>query len=241
MLDTGATDPAFNMALDDVLLHGDGPATLRLYGWSPPGLSLGWFQSSEPFLAVPGRHRLVRRRTGGGAIYHDDELTFSLALDAAVLPAEIAAGYALLHRAVQRALGRIGVEVELVAGEGGCAARARPAQPWCFAIPGPNDLVVAKTGRKIVGSAQRRLRQPRARILHHGSIVLRAPAATPFCGAVADVVDPVLAAPMLRRTLIDEISGALGLRPLAAVAEPEEVLAAEQAAASFEPPSLRGR
>ncbi len=241
MLDTGATDPAFNMALDDVLLHGDGPPTLRLYGWSPPGLSLGWFQSPEPFLCVPGRHRIVRRRTGGGAIYHDDEITFSLALDAAVLPTDIAAGYALLHRAVQRALGRIGVEVELVAGEGGCAARARPAQPWCFAIPGPNDLVVTKTGRKLVGSAQRRLRQPRARILHHGSIVLRAPAATPFCGAVADVVDPVAAAPALRRALVDEISGVLGLQPTWATVEPREILAAEQAASNFVPSSLQGR
>ena len=224
VLDTGPGEPAFNMALDDALLHGGGPATLRLYGWSPAGLSLGWFQPAAPFAAVPGTHHIVRRRTGGGAIYHGDEITFALALDAGLLPADIAASYALVHGAVQRALTGVGVATRLLPGAGGCHRQARPAQPWCFAVPGPNDIVLAGSGRKIVGSAQRRLRQPRARVLHHGSIVLRAPGATPFCGAVADVVPPARVEGELRARLVRELASALALAPAPA---PETPTAAE--------------
>lgn len=228
MLDTGARAPAWNMALDDVLLHGDGP-TLRLYAWSPPGLSLGYFQPFAPFAAVPGDHHVVRRRTGGGAIYHDDEITFALTVAAAALPGDVAASYVLLHGAVRRALASVGVETRLVdCGDGGCS-RARPTRPWCFAQPGPGDLVLACNGRKIVGSAQRRIRAPRPRILHHGSIVLSAPAATPFCGAVADVADPRAVEQPLRSALVAEIAAALGLQAQPAAAPtPAEIAAAER-------------
>lgn len=232
------------MALDEALLRSDGPPTLRLYGWSPPGLSLGWFQPLQPFLGVAGPHHIVRRRTGGGAIYHADEITFSLALDAVSLPADIASSYVLLHRAVQRALARIGVEVVLVDGAAamGCGMHARPSHAWCFAVAGPHDLILAKNHKKIVGSAQRRLRQPHARVLHHGSIVLRAPAATPFCGAVADVIEPTGAAAALRQALTAEISVALGLRPQPAAApESAELSAARAALPSFANAAESGR
>lgn len=236
VLDSGADTPEFNMALDDLLLERAGPPTLRLYTWSPPGLSLGWFQPLEPFLAVPGPHRIVRRRTGGGAIYHGDELTFALTLDAALLPADVRASYDLLHGAVQRALASVGVATSLLpAGSGGL--HARPRQLWCFAEPGAHDLVLAD-GRKIVGSAQRRTRAPQARVLHHGSIVLRTPEPTPFCGAVAELADPDVVRTPLQRALIAELAAALGC-VAAATAPPsaEEIASARSRAAQFAEPA----
>jgi lipoate-protein ligase A len=241
VLETDAGEPACNMALDEALLAGDHPATLRLYRWSPPGLSLGRFQAIEPFHAVPGPHHIVRRCTGGGAIYHDDEITFALTLDAGLLPADVATSYEVIHGAVQRALARIGVATRRVPGGTGCGLQARPQEPWCFAVPGAHDLVLAGSGRKIVGSAQRRLAQPRGRVLHHGSIPLRAPAPTPFCGAVGDVVDPVAATPALCAALVAELGAALGLRTERAAATPAELRTAQIARARFAPatPTLR--
>lgn len=237
VLDSGAGAPEFNMALDDLLLARPGPPTLRLYSWQPFGLSLGWFQPLEPFLNVPGEHRIVRRRTGGGAIYHGDELTFALTLDAVDLPVDIGASYDLIHGAVQRALARVGVETRLLPHAAG-GFHARPRELWCFAEPGAHDLVSARDGRKLVGSAQRRVRAPHARILHHGSIVLRTPPATPFCAAVADFVDPERARAPLAAALVDELARALGL--VARAPEPPsaaEVAAAEVGAAAFADPS----
>lgn len=237
VLDTGAGDPLFNMALDEALLRGSGPPTLRLYRWTPPGLSLGRFQACAPFLAVPGRHRIVRRRTGGGAIYHDDEITFALTLDLDRLPVDIDASYVLVHRAVQQALTSVGVLTELVPASGGAKRTGRPSELWCFAKPGPHDLVLRADGRKIVGSAQRRMRAPRGRVLHHGSIVLRAPEATPMAGAVQDVADARSVESPLQAALVVEIAVALGLRP-APVPAPtaEELRAAEVARREFEHP-----
>lgn len=169
------------MALDEALLRSCGPPTIRLYGWSPPGLSLGYFQESARFTDVPGQHVLVRRLTGGGAIYHDDDLTFSLTADESVVPGSLPDSYALLHDAIGSALADVGVPSRSLGQPG--VGRPRPREPWCLADEGPHDLVT--DSRKILGSAQRRIRHPRPRILHHGSIMLSAPRATPECGSVA--------------------------------------------------------
>lgn len=231
VLDTGAHPPAWNMAFDEVLLGAGGPPTLRLYRWDPPGLSLGRFQTSAAFAGVPGPHRLVRRRTGGGAIYHDDEITFALTLDAEILPGDVAGSYALLHRAVQQALAAVGVATELVPGT--AAPTGRSKTDWCFARPGPHDLVLTANGRKLVGSAQRRVREPRPRVLHHGSLVLQAPTATPFCASVGDVIDPRRVEGPLRQGLIAALGGALGLRPCPDTPSAAELAAAEALAPAY--------
>lgn len=220
VLDTGPGEPAANMALDEALLLAGGPPTLRLYGWQPHAVSLGYFQDCAPFQDLPGNPPLVRRLTGGGAILHGDELTFALTLPAELLGDDVAASYALLHGAVRAALAAAGVACRLAAAGG--APTARPRHPWCFAEPGQNDLVDA-VGRKLVGSAQRRIRQPAARVLHHGSLVLRRPALTPFCAAVADGADASAAAATLRRTLPGELAAALGLAPVDGTATAAEL------------------
>jgi hypothetical protein len=188
-------------------------------------VSLGWFQPG-PFADVPGRHHVVRRLTGGGAIYHGDELTFALALDAACCPATSPSSYQRIHAAVARALASVGVETRLLGASSG-PQHARPRAPWCFAEAGAFDLVLASTGRKVVGSAQRRIRLPHPRLLHHGSIVLRAPQPTPFCGAVAECVDPRAVETQLAAQLARELGAALGL-----VVEHTEATQAESAAAT---------
>ena len=164
----------------------------------------------------------MRRSTGGGAIWHGDELTFALTADAALLPRGLDATYALLHDALALALADVGVAVARVVD--GAACGARPASRWCFEHPGRHDLVDG-SGRKLLGSAQRRIRGP-ARVLHHGSIVLRRPARTPFVAAVADHVDADAAAPALRAAVAARLAAALG-----ALVARDALTAAEFAAA----------
>lgn len=181
---SGALHPVDNMAFDEVLLAQAKHPTLRLYTWQPAGLSIGWFQRYADFADLPGDHVVVRRRTGGGAIYHEHELTFALAAQADALPpGPVDATYEVLHAAIASALGDCGVPVSR---HGRGSASARPEDPWCYAKPTCHDLVTP-TG-KIVGSAQRRVRiEGVARVLHHGSILLAPPSVgTARCGTAAE-------------------------------------------------------
>lgn len=203
---------AWNMAVDEALLHAAATPTLRLYGWRPHAVSLGWFQRWADFADLPPGTDVVRRLTGGGAICHGDELTFALALDAELLPRDVAASYELLHDAAVAALADVGVACRRLAG--GAPAGARPRERWCFAEPGDGDLVTA--AGKLLGSAQRRIRTPRARVLHHGSLVLRRPGLTPFVAAVADAREPDAALrARLADALVDRLATALRLPAVA--------------------------
>jgi len=190
-------DPAWNMSVDGALLGLAEAPTLRLYGWSPHAVSLGYFQKVADFDDLPQGTALVRRTTGGGAIHHGDELTFSLAIDAELLPRQIADSYALLHDALVRVLDGIGVRCHR-ATEGNLSAR--PQDRWCFAHPVQGDLLTERG--KLCGSAQRRVPGARARVLHHGSLVLRRPQLTPFVAAVEDQVEPT---DEVRRGLLESI------------------------------------
>ncbi len=210
-IDSGALEPTLNMGIDEALLRADGPPTLRLYGWSPPGLSLGYFQHSSDFSDVEGPHVLVRRLTGGGAIYHDREITFALTADLDLLPTDVQASYDLVHRAIAAALSAHGIPTSRSEGTPQRHG-ARPESSWCMADPGPGDLVT-RPDHKIVGSAQRRIRTPVPRVLHHGSIVLTPPTPTPDCGAVAEHAPPGDVAASLRQAVVTELAAALDLRP----------------------------
>jgi len=162
------------MAVDEVLLdgvaEGGAPPTLRFYGWAPPCLSLGYFQPFE-VVDVAGCRRLgvdvIRRPTGGRAILHDRELTYSVALplrllgeDGAVLPS-----YHRVSLALERGLTRLGAPVVLAPES---AAQAGPTHgPVCFDRPSAHEILL--NGRKLVGSAQ--VRRATA-ILQHGSILI---------------------------------------------------------------------
>lgn len=166
-------DGAENMARDEHLLHSPtrGPACLRIYQWSPPTLSLGYFQSYAEIERLPVEVRaldVVRRATGGGAILHDREITYSLVLDDSLPaarrgPAEL---YRLVHECWRDVLAEDGIKSEL-APDDFPLPTPRTGPFFCFAKPGRTDLLVG--GLKVLGSAQRRIP---GRVMQHGSLIL---------------------------------------------------------------------
>ncbi|MCX7825186.1 MAG: hypothetical protein N2689_06470 [Verrucomicrobiae bacterium] len=161
-----ARDPAMNMALDDALLRAAperGRPLLRLYGWSAPAVSIGFFQRFSLDLA-PGRP-LVRRPTGGGLVDHARDTTYTVVVPAghALWRVATVESYRRIHEAVAAALRLVGWAAELAACDGSATTDA------CFDGPVKFDVVVA--GRKVAGAAQRRLKRG---LLHQGSILLPA-------------------------------------------------------------------
>lgn len=226
----GACEPAWNMAVDEALLELATAPVLRLYGWRPHAVSLGWFQRLADFADLPAGTCVVRRLTGGGAIHHGDELTFALAVDANRLPDDLPTGYALVHDAAIAALAAIGVTARrVVAGHG---LSARPSARWCFAEPGAGDVVV--DDRKLLGSAQRRIArtrdgQPTRRVLHHGSLVLERPALTPFVAAAGDATSlDATRRQQLGDTFVERLAEALDLVPAAGALDVAEHALATQ-------------
>jgi lipoate-protein ligase A len=163
------------MAVDAALVasvRGGGLPTLRLYTWSPRCLSLG---RNQPARDVYPREALaragievVRRPTGGRAVLHDAELTYSAAFPARLLDSPRAA-YCRINEVLAAGLCALGAEARLHTGAAGdLSLSVRP----CFADPAPGEI--AAGGRKVVGSAQARVNGV---VLQHGSIVLARTAA----------------------------------------------------------------
>jgi lipoate-protein ligase A len=159
--------PEWNMGLDEALLDVGAAPTLRVYTWSPDTLSLGYFQKLADVPAAARAGAVVRRITGGGAIHHAGELTFSLTapLDHPLYRGPVARSYERVHAAVIEALAVVGVRAALT-GATPLVSDAR-GTGMCFHASTPLD--VAWDGRKGVGSAQRRRG---GRVLHHASIKL---------------------------------------------------------------------
>jgi len=165
-------DGALNMAIDDALLaeatNGFGP-TLRFYRWQEPTLSLGYFQSiADRAQHSTSKHlAVVRRASGGGAIIHDRELTYSLVLPTPDKSIRGAAPdvYRAVHNAFIECLDDYGISAQRFGGTG----RTFPfGEPFlCFQRRTSDDLVVS--GYKVLGSAQRR---GPAGLLQHGSLLL---------------------------------------------------------------------
>ncbi len=172
--DTGAAQMAVDEALLDSVAAEPCP-TLRFYRWSRPTLSLGYFQNYAERLAhAPSRDcPLVRRQTGGGAILHDQELTYSLVVPCAdPLAHEPARLYEAAHDALIELLAAYGCQAQRQCEP---AASAQCQQPFlCFQRRTPGDVLLGPI--KICGSAQRRRR---GAILQHGSLLLARSAAAP--------------------------------------------------------------
>lgn len=174
LLNTGYASGAWNMALDEALLQsvicGDAPTTLRFYGWKPAGVSLGYFQGIEgldlPRIAELG-FGLVRRPTGGRAILHDHEVTYSVCIrqDALDNGGSVMGSYRELSRGLEAGLRLLGLEAGLAPKASAQRGQDGVLNANCFAKATAGDLVAA--GRKIIGSAQTR-RQ--GAILQHGSV-----------------------------------------------------------------------
>ena len=173
MLITPPARGAWNMALDESILehigHGESNPTLRLYAWTPACLSLGY---AQPFADVD-MHRLkergwevVRRATGGRAILHTDELTYSVIAPSNEPRVEgsILESYNRLAQALLLGLKSLEIPVEMKEGK---ADNGAVPNPVCFEVPSTYEITV--NGKKLIGSAQARKKEG---VLQHGSLPL---------------------------------------------------------------------
>jgi lipoate-protein ligase A len=171
---------ATNMALDEAIMRavGGGLArpTLRLYAWEPPCLSLGRAQpGDEVDRAACARDgvQVVRRATGGRAILHTDELTYSVVAPPHEprLAGDVLTSYRRLSQALLAALQHLGIVAQsLPTQHGGRPERSdrNTTPPVCFEVPSHYELT-SSDGRKLVGSAQMRAQ---GAILQHGALPL---------------------------------------------------------------------
>lgn len=176
---SGANSPAMNMAVDEAILtlHGEGrtPPTLRFYTWEPPTLSIGYFQKAEEEVDLEALKLrgigFVRRPTGGRAVLHDRELTYSMVVSESYpgLPRRVTEAYRMLSVGLLEGFRHLGLRAEMadLSSESEKAKYAAAASAACFDSPSWYELVVE--GRKAAGSAQ--MRQKGA-VLQHGSILI---------------------------------------------------------------------
>ena len=164
---------AWNMALDEAILEriggGESLSTLRLYAWEPACLSLG---HAQPFADVDTARlqargwEVVRRATGGRAILHTDELTYSVigSAEESLLAGGVLESYSRIAQALLRAVKELGLPVEMKAEK-----TNDPATPnaVCFEVPSTYEITVS--GKKLIGSAQARKKEG---VLQHGSLPL---------------------------------------------------------------------
>ena len=182
LLIDGPGSPARNMAIDEALLREVKEPVLRLYEWSEPAVSLGYFQVAA---LVPKGRPFVRRYTGGGLVDHAADVTYTVVLPRAHPWMELSApeSYAAIHRGVLAVLAAVGIKSELAP-----VASAEESEA-CFQKPVRFDLVAGD--RKLSGAAQRRTREG---MLHQGSILLPDPAGnrelrTGFAAAFANALE----------------------------------------------------
>lgn len=155
VLDSGAGDFAYNMALDEALLEAMprlAAPVLRFYGWKEPAASFGYFQKYKEVQRLTHLRPLVRRPTAGGLVPHDADWTYSLALppghDWYALKA--IDSYGRVHEWLQAAFAVLAVPTELASG------RRKTHEGQCFS--GHEQFDLLRHGRKIAGAAQRRRR-----------------------------------------------------------------------------------
>jgi lipoate---protein ligase len=154
LMDTGEHSAYWNMGLDESILRhiseGKSPPTIRFYKWKPPAVSVGYFQSLREEVDIDACFNdgvgIVRRMTGGGAVYHDKELTYSYIAPESTVPDGILQSYELVCSGIVMGLGHLGVR-----------AKFAPL----------NDILVG--GKKVSGNAQTRRMNC---VLQHGTVLL---------------------------------------------------------------------
>jgi lipoate-protein ligase A len=170
LLDTGGLPASLNMAIDQAILEmhtrGESPATLRFYQWSPPAVSLGYFQrrhSIDPAACRKAGIDVVRRPTGGRAVLHLNDLTYSVVAGVEEgIPRSLQAAYRLLCEGLLAGFRTLGFEAE-----SGHETTRSSHGDICFMRTAIGDIVYQ--GKKFLGNAQT---WAGSSMLQHGSIVL---------------------------------------------------------------------
>jgi lipoate-protein ligase A len=183
LLNTGARDGATNMAIDEAVLEsvvaGRAGPTLRFYAWHPPCVSIGFGQPISDVDRAACLARgwdVIRRQSGGKAILHVDELTYSVCAppDEPRVAGGIVESYGRLVTGLLAGLRGLGLEPAEAKPE--YAPEQEAEGPVCFDGPARYEITVA--GRKLVGSAQAR---PKGGILQHGTM--------PLTGDITRIID----------------------------------------------------
>ncbi|MBO8171262.1 MAG: lipoate--protein ligase family protein [Bacillaceae bacterium] len=176
---TEPLSPAMNMAIDEAILvqhsKGEVPPTVRFYTWEPSSLSIGYFQEVEKEVDMDQvrAHGLgfVRRPTGGRAVLHDTELTYSVVVSEQhpAFPPSVIESYQVISRGLMEGFRELGLNAEMVTVQPGKHQQSlkKPQSAVCFDTPSWYELVVE--GKKVAGSAQTR---QNGTILQHGAILL---------------------------------------------------------------------
>jgi len=159
--DIPSRSAGLNMAIDEALLGVATAPSIRFYRWDHPALSFGYFGKFAEVATYSTERDLVRRWTGGGIVFHGDDLTYSIVIPAAdpAFSESSTSLYEKIHNAIRAALAADGRSVEL-------AMNGTPKiSDSCFANPVRADVL--SNGRKVAGAAQRRTRRG---LLQQGSI-----------------------------------------------------------------------
>jgi lipoate-protein ligase A len=162
--DTTPRSAAMNMAIDEALLEYAKVPSIRFYRWDHAGLSFGYFGRFADVASYAAQRDVVRRWTGGGIVFHEDDLTYSIVITAndPVFAESSISIYENVHRALRNVLVATGQRavVAAVADRGAASFNGH-----CFANPVRADVMLS--GHKVAGGAQRRTRTA---LLHQGSI-----------------------------------------------------------------------
>ncbi|SEQ19543.1 lipoate-protein ligase A [Piscibacillus halophilus] len=171
-INTGTNDAAYNMAFDECLLrwHSEGkiPPVLRFYTWTPAAMSVGYFQKVEGKIHTENiKHHgfdFVRRLTGGRAVLHDHELTYSVVVseDHPEMPKTVTEAYRVITKGLLEGYRNLGIDADMAVPEG---KLQQTGSAVCFDEPSWYELVIG--GKKAAGSAQTR---KQGVILQHGSV-----------------------------------------------------------------------
>ncbi|GAB5404088.1 MAG: hypothetical protein Aurels2KO_23190 [Aureliella sp.] len=199
---------AENMAVDQAMLDAAAErriALLRIYRWERPTVSLGYFQKYADYQQHLALHDAdcVRRATGGGAIVHHHDWTYSLALPDHWVPAsKLGAAnpvYDCVHAAVVKWLNRLGVPAMQWRAGVEADSVGDPKSFLCFERRSEGDVVAS--GSKILGSAQRRRR---GAVVQHGSLLLKRSAFAPQLAGVKETITTVAEVEEFRNALARE-------------------------------------
>ena len=242
LIDSGPGDAFFNMALDEAIAtevrRGTAPPTLRLYCWNRPSLTLGCFQRTADINIAYCRSQdipIVRRPTGGRAILHGEELTYSFSIktDRGPFSHGLLDSYKKISTALSIAFRKVGVAAEPK--EKREKGRVLGRSPFCFQSSSYGELLI--DNKKLVGSAQKRWSDG---LLQQGSIPYcyheeelhrifgagRTPSARDCMKALKDIL-PSLDEAAFKKAIASSFEEAFGIRLLPAVPFQEESLLAE--------------
>jgi len=193
---SGAANMAIDQAIAEACAAGDSPPTLRFYRWNPPAVSLGRLQPisdiDEQRVAALG-YEIVRRPTGGRAILHTDEFTYSIAAAAnqPLMRGGVMDAYLRISNALIAGLRLLGVDADKAPGD---VRVGSDVSAVCFETPSAYEITAS--GRKLMGSAQSR----RANyVLQHGSL--------PLVGDITRLIDVLALPPEQAESLRSELRG----------------------------------